>query len=136
MHAVRPIRPFLVAGTLAAATATLVNLVVSFLAEALGWWTGTAPSPMGAPIGVEAIVTFSVVPPLLGSIVGWWTMRLPGSAPTTFLIVAAVTFAAFAVGPFGIGAARSDVWVLQVLHLPVAVATVAFVLRAARRDRR
>lgn len=96
---VRSLQPFLVAGGLAAATATLVNLVLLQLASAVGWWTGTAPTPMGTPIGVEAIVAFSVLAPLLGSVVAWVTMRRPGSTPRRFL--------AATVG-FALRAARGD----------------------------
>lgn len=124
-------RAFLTAGVLAAVVSVAVNVVLFWIAQAVGAWSMAVVTPVGDPIVLSSVALLSVGSAIVGSLLAWLLIAFVPRGRTVFLAIAALVLAAFLIPPFQLGAPVGMVIVLEAMHLVVAAATVGFALRAA-----
>lgn len=122
------------AGALAAVAAAIANVVVYYLASALGAMPDSVLNPQtGLPIGVTEVVTSTVVG-AVGATIAFAIINLFARRPArVFTIVAAIVFLLSFATPFGIpGVTVSMTLALYVMHAVAAAIIVWVLTRAAR----
>jgi hypothetical protein len=129
------LRALLTAGGVAAVVSVAANVVLFWLANALGAWSTRVTNPMGDPIELSAVVFLSAAPPLVGAVLAWALIAWVPRGRAVFVALSLVVLAVFALPPLQLGAPPGMVVVLQVMHVVVAAATLVLVLRAASAPR-
>jgi hypothetical protein len=121
------------AGLLATVAAVVVNIVVYFIASALGAMPQDVITPMGQPINLQAVLTMSVMAGLGATIVYGILTRLTSNPVRWFYIAAAIVFLFMFFSPFSLpGVTTAQIVALEVMHLTTAVALVGVLTTRAR----
>lgn len=117
----------------AAILANVVNGSIYFVGRATGWIVANVPVFGDVTLGYPNVVFLTIAPPFVAAgmltLLARW-LRRPWPA---FMAIAAAVFIAMIPGPFGLeGAPASMVWLLQLMHVVVAVAVVVLLRRSVR----
>jgi hypothetical protein len=113
--------------------AVVVNIVVYFIASALGAMSQDVITPMGQPINLQAVLTMSVMSGLGATVVYAILTRLTSNPARWFYVAAAIVFLFMFFSPFSLpGVTTAQIVALEVMHLTTAVALVGVLTTRAR----
>jgi uncharacterized membrane protein YeaQ/YmgE (transglycosylase-associated protein family) len=109
-------------------TVLVLNLVVYFVSDAVGWIPETLPERAEA-FGLVTVILYSIIPLLLGGVLLTLLCRWTNHPVIMFALIAAVVFIASLVAPLTLaGTATSFKMVLVAMHVITAVVGSAILL--------
>jgi hypothetical protein len=129
------IAQFVQAGLIGGLIATVLNLVLWFIGNALNGGameviTPVAPEPAGVPW--FAVILSSILPGVVGGLLYGLLARFTNKATTIFLVISVLVFIAFIYNPISAGQSLTTILVLELMHVVVAVPVIWFILAARR----
>ena len=124
----------LVAAGLAAVIATAINLVLFAIGRATGAISPTVEVVPGmGPLEWTNVALLSVGPPFVAALILFALARFLARPLAVFYGVSVVVFVLFLFGPLNMaGASAAQVWLMELMHVVVAVPVVGLLARAAR----
>jgi hypothetical protein len=129
------ISKFVQAGLIGGVIATVINLILWFVGNALSGGamqvvTPFAPSPAGVPW--PAVIISSLLPGIVAGLLYGLLARFTNKATTIFLVISLIVFIAFIYNPISAGQNLTTILVLEVMHVFVALPVIWFILRTTR----
>ncbi len=124
----------LAAAGLAALIATSVNLTLFAIGRATGALSPTVEVVAGmGPLEWSSVALLSLVPPFVAALILFALARFLARPLPAFYGMSAVVFVLFAFGPLNMeGASAAQVWLMELMHVVVAVPVLWLLARAAR----
>lgn len=124
-----PLNRIVRAGVIAAITAIVANIIVFYIASALGWMPSTFINPqLGRPIGVGEVIGSTIVGAVGATVLFALLARFTRRPVMIFRIVALIALVLSFATPFSLaGAPLSLILTLEVMHI-VAAAIIIGVL--------
>lgn len=126
------LRDALVAGLIGSAVASVVNVVLFYLGQAIngGPLMMTTPGSTG-PEGLELVMVLmlSLGPGLVAGVAYWILGRFTAQPNRWFLGLAAIVFAAFFFGPFNVATGAVTIAILELMHVGAAAPILWSLLR-------
>lgn len=125
-------RSFIQAGLTGGIIATVINLILYFVGNALngGPMRVDTPGQGLQELPFFAVIMLSLIPGLIAGLIYALLKRFISKARIIFLALAAVVFVVFFFGPFSAAQSTVTLWILQVMHIGAALPIIAFLLRA------
>lgn len=114
--------------------AAVINVILFFLGNI---WNGTAmhvirPGQEAAePLSIVFVIVMSIVPCIVAAIL-YFLLRATGRASLIFSIIAIILFVLFFFSAQGAAQSALTNWILQIMHLVVAVCAVEAIARSIR----
>lgn len=127
-----PLRHALVAGALGGAIASVINVVLFYVGQAVngGPLMMTTPGSPG-PEGLDLFMVLSLclVPGLVAGIAYWALARFTARPTRWFLVLSAIVFVAFFFGPFNAASGALTIVILELMHIGAAAPILWSILR-------
>jgi hypothetical protein len=121
------------AGAIGTVLAIVGNVILFFIASAIGWMPQDVITPMGQPIGLQAVLSISVAAGVGATIVYALLTRFTKNPVRWFYIAAGLVFLLMFFNPFTLpGVGAGQIIALEVMHIVTAAALVWALTTQAR----